>query len=58
MKISRNESKNLEKTQITVFGIEIDTSTFITRLSAEKLDKTVKATAKILAEMSISLLKI
>lgn len=38
--------------------IKIDTSTFIARLPAEKLDKAVKATAKILAEKSVSLLEI
>lgn len=56
--ISRHKSKDREKTQITVFGIEIDSSTFIPRLLAEKLDKAVKATAKIFAEKSISILKI
>ncbi len=58
MGIPRNEFKDGEKTQIMVFGIEIDTSTFIARLPAEKLDKAVKAIAKILAEKSVSLLKI
>ncbi len=56
--IPRNESKDGEGIQITVFGIEIDTSTFITRLLAEKLDKAVKATAKILTEKFVRLLKI
>lgn len=58
LRILRNELKNGEGTQITVFRIEIDTSIFIARLLTEKRDKAVKATAKILVEKSVSLLKI
>lgn len=54
--IPRNESKDGKGTQITVFGIEIDTSTFTARLPAEKLDKAIRATSKVLAEHFVSLL--
>ncbi len=52
--IPRNHSKDREGTQITVFGIEADKSSFTARLPPEKLEKAIKATAKVLAEQSVS----
>ncbi len=56
--ISRNDSKDRERTQITVFGIEVDKSSFTARLPPEKLEKAIKATAKVLAEQFVSFLDI
>ena len=56
--IPRNDSKDREGTQITVFGIEVNTSSFTARLPPEKLEKAIKATAKVLAEQSVSFLDI
>ena len=56
--IPRNDSKDREGTQITVFGIEVNTSSFTARLPPEKLEKAIKAMAKVLAEQSVSFLDI
>ncbi len=56
--IPRNDSKDREGTQITVFGIEVYTSSFTTRLPPQKLEKAIKATAKVLAEQSVSFINI
>lgn len=56
--IPRNDSKDVEGTQIIVFRIEIDTKSFTTKLPDEKLEKAVKATSKILAEQSVTCLDI
>ncbi len=56
--IPRNDSKDREGTQITVFGIEVNTSSFTARLPPEKLEKAIKATTKVLAEQSVSFLDI
>lgn len=41
-----------------MFEIKIDILIFITKLSAEKLDKIINVIAKILVEKSVNLLKI
>lgn len=56
LEIPRNELKNGQGTWITVFEIEIDTMSFTARLPTEKLDKAVKATARVFTEQSVSLL--
>lgn len=58
LRIPRNEFKDVKKTQITVFEIKINMLTFIARLLAKKLNKTVKVIIKILAEKSLNLFKI
>lgn len=53
--IPRNVSKDGEGTQLSVFSIEVDT---IARLPAEKLEKAIKATEKVLANQSVAFLDI
>lgn len=53
--IPRNDSKDKEGTQLSVFSIEVDT---IARLPAEKLEKAIKATEKVLANQSVAFLDI
>ncbi len=56
--IPRNNSKDRKGTQITVFDIEVDTSSFTAKLPPEKLEKAIKAMAKVPAEQSVSFLDI
>lgn len=58
LKISKNVLKAVEKTQIKVFRIEIDTKNFTTKLLDEKLEKAVKATGKVLAKQWVPFLNI
>lgn len=51
--ILQNNSKNTQRIVVIVFGIEIDISCFIARLSKEKLEKTTKAIAKVLDQNSV-----
>ncbi len=52
--VPRNDSKDAQGTTVVVFGIEIDTSSFTARLPKEKLDKAIRATAKVLSQKSVS----
>lgn len=52
--IPRNNSNDREGTQLSVFGIEVDTTTFTARLPLEKLGKAIKATTKFLAEPPVT----
>lgn len=45
--VLRNDSKDAQRIAVIVFGIEINISYFTTRLLKEKLDKTIKAIAKV-----------
>lgn len=58
LRISRNDSKNKEGTQVIIFGIVIDTRKFTTKLPDDKLEKAIKATSKILAEQLVIFLDI
>ena len=50
LEIPRNNSKDIERTQVIVFGIEIDTENFTAKLPTDKLAKAIKATGKTLAK--------
>ena len=52
--VPRNDSKDAQGTAVIVFGIEIDTSCFIARLSKEKLEKATRVIAKVLSQKSVS----
>lgn len=54
--IPRNDPKDREGTEVVVFGIEVDTSSFTARLPKEKLTKAIEATSRILNEKSVSFL--
>ena len=54
--IPRNDSKDREGTKLTVFGIGVDTTNFTARLPNEKLEKAIRAMAKVLGEPSVSFL--
>lgn len=56
--ISRNDLKDIEDTLIIVFGIKIDTKSFIARFPVDKLEKAIKTTRKILAEQLVTFLDI
>lgn len=56
--IPQNDSKDREGTEVVVFGIEVNTSTFTARLPQEKLQKAIRATAKILEQKSVSFIDI
>ena len=56
--ILRNDLKDTERRKVIRFRIEIDTKSFIAKLSDEKLEKVVKKTSKILAEQSVTFLSI
>lgn len=51
--ISRNNLKDVEGTQVIVFGIEIGTENFMARLLTDKLAKAIKAIGKTLVEQSV-----
>lgn len=48
--IQRNDLKATEKTQVIVFGIEINTKNFIVKFLDEKYEKVIKVTTKVLAK--------
>ena len=50
LEIPRNDLKDVEGTQVIVFGIEIDTENFTARLPTDKLTKAIIVTSKTLAE--------
>lgn len=54
----RNNLKNVEKMQVIVFGIEIDTKSFIAKLLDKKLEKAVKTISKVLFKQSVTFLDI
>ena len=56
--LSRNDSKDCQGTEVIVFGIEIDTSSFTARLPADKLEKTIRATLKVLSQKAVSFIDI
>lgn len=56
--IPKNNSKNVEDTKMVVFGIKINTKSFIARLLNKKPDETIKATSKVLAKQLVTFLDI
>ncbi len=56
--IPRNDSKDVERTQVIMFAIKIDTRKFTAKLPDKKLEKAVKANSKVLAEQSVTFLDI
>ena len=55
---SRNNSKDCQGIEVIVFGIEIDTSLFTARLPADKLEKAIRATLKVLNQKAVSFIDI
>lgn len=49
-----NNSKDIQRIAVIVFDIEIDTSCFTPRLFKDKLEKAIKASAKILRQNLVS----
>lgn len=58
LRIFKNDSKDIERTQVIVLRIEIDTKKFTANLLDEKLEKAVKATSKVLAKQWVTFLNI
>lgn len=56
--VPQNDSKDAQRIAVIVFGIEINISYFTTRLPKKKLDKTIKAIAKVLSQKSVSFINI
>lgn len=54
--IPRNDSKDQMGTELSVFGIKVNTSIFTARLPKDKLERAIKSTAEVLANSSVSLL--
>ncbi len=53
--IPRNKKKDCCGTKVSVFGIEVDTSTFTARLSQDKLERAIKKTGEVLSDSSNSI---
>ncbi len=53
--IPRNEKKDCCGTEVSVFGIEVDTSTFTARLPQDKLERAIKKTGEALSDSSNSI---
>lgn len=58
LEISKNNLKNVKSTYIIVLQIEIDTKSFTARLLNDKLEKTVKATSKVLSKELVTFFNI
>lgn len=56
--ISQNISKDAQGTVVGVFGIVVNTSCFTARLPKEKLDKIIRAIAKVFSQKSVSFINI
>lgn len=56
--IPRKERKDLERTEVPVFGIEVNKNLFITCLSRNKLHKACELSAAVSNKQSITLLKV
>ncbi|MCJ1343189.1 hypothetical protein MMC31_001381 [Peltigera leucophlebia] len=52
--IPRNDSKDQMGTELSVFGIKVNTSIFTARLPKDKLERAIKSTAEVLANSSRS----
>ncbi len=56
--LPRNDSKDCQSTMVTVFGIEVETSSFTARLPGNKLEKAILASSKILSQKAVSYIDI
>ena len=56
--LPRNDSKDCQEAEVIFFGIEIDTSLFTARLPADKLEKAIRTTLKVLSEKAVSFIDI
>ncbi len=56
--LPRNDSKDCQGTLVTVFGIEVDTSSFTARLPRDKLEKAILASSKVLSQKAVSYIDI
>ncbi len=52
--LPRNDFKDWRGTVVTVFGIEVDTSSFMARLPRDKLEKAILASSKVLSQKAVS----
>ena len=52
--LPRNGSKDCQGTEVIVLGIKIDTSSFTSRLPADKLKKAIRAPLKVLSQKVVS----
>ncbi len=50
----RNDSKDCQGKVVRVFGIEVDTYSFTTRRSRNKLEKAILASSKVLSQKAVS----
>ncbi len=55
LSIPRNEKKDCCRTEVPVFGIEVDTSTFTARLPQNKLERAIKKTGEAVSDSSNSI---
>ncbi len=51
----RNDSKNCRGTEVSIFGIKVDTTTFTARLPQDKLERVIKKTGEVLDDPSNSI---
>ncbi len=56
--LSQNNSKDCKVTMVSVFGMEVDTSSFTTRLPRDKLGKAILALSKVLSQKAVSYIDI
>ncbi len=56
--VPRNDSKDFQGTVVTVFGIEVDTSSFTARLPRNNLEKAILASSKVLSQKVVSYIDI
>ncbi len=54
----RNDSKDCQETVVTVFGIEVDTSSFMARLPQDKLEEAILGSSKVLSQRAVSYIDI
>ncbi len=54
----RNDFKNCQGKVVTVFGIEVDTSSFTVRLPKDKLEKAILALLKVMSQKTVSYIDI
>ncbi len=58
LSIPRNDSKDCQGIVVTVFGIEVDTPSFMTRSPRDKLEKAILALSKVLSQKAVSYIDI
>lgn len=58
LNIPQNDSKDCQDTAVIVFGVEINTSLFTAQLLADKLNKAINATTKVLCQKAVRFINI